>query len=222
MALFDCWKLNGIFLNKRSVSGLHPAAGVQWGSRVEVRSSPTCTYMRKDADAPRGRCSSAPREAAVMLCWLLRPSKRSGDGTREESKTNDCQHCLNTVFIIRESRHPLRLQGRVWQACYFACTLSHVKLLAAPRTVAHQAPLSMGFSRQEYWSGLPFPSPCYFVFYLNWSSFNVEHKEERKWGFLYLGCSVQFSSVQKEAKASTLKVTTRKSQGKNHTLMAPW
>ena len=30
---------------------------------------------------------------------------------------------------------------------------------ATPRTVAHQAPLSMGFSRQEYWSGLPFPSP---------------------------------------------------------------
>ena len=28
-----------------------------------------------------------------------------------------------------------------------------------PRTVAHQAPLSVGFSRQEYWSGLPFPSP---------------------------------------------------------------
>ena len=30
---------------------------------------------------------------------------------------------------------------------------------AIPLTVAHQAPLSMGFSRQEYWSGLPFPSP---------------------------------------------------------------
>ena len=30
---------------------------------------------------------------------------------------------------------------------------------AAPWTVAHQAPPSMGFSRQEYWSGLPFPSP---------------------------------------------------------------
>ena len=30
---------------------------------------------------------------------------------------------------------------------------------AAPWTVAYQAPLSMGFSRQEYWSGLPFPSP---------------------------------------------------------------
>ena len=32
--------------------------------------------------------------------------------------------------------------------------------LATPWTVAHQASLSMGFSRQEYWSGLPFPSPC--------------------------------------------------------------
>ena len=31
--------------------------------------------------------------------------------------------------------------------------------LATPWTVAHQAPLSVGFSRQEHWSGLPFPSP---------------------------------------------------------------
>ena len=38
-------------------------------------------------------------------------------------------------------------------------SLSHVRLFATPWTVAYQAPLSMGFSRQEYWSGLPFPSP---------------------------------------------------------------
>ena len=37
--------------------------------------------------------------------------------------------------------------------------LSHVWLFATPWTVAYQGPLSMGFSRQEYWSGLPFPSP---------------------------------------------------------------
>ena len=37
--------------------------------------------------------------------------------------------------------------------------LSHVRLFATPRTIAHQAPLSMGFSRPEYRSGLPFPSP---------------------------------------------------------------
>ena len=37
--------------------------------------------------------------------------------------------------------------------------LSCVRLFVTPWTVAYQAPLSMGFSRQEYWSGLPFPSP---------------------------------------------------------------
>ena len=37
--------------------------------------------------------------------------------------------------------------------------LSRVWLFATPWTVAHQAPPPMGFSRQEYWSGLPFPSP---------------------------------------------------------------
>ena len=37
--------------------------------------------------------------------------------------------------------------------------LSRVGLLVTPWTVAHQAPLSMRFSRQEYWSGFPFPSP---------------------------------------------------------------
>ena len=38
-------------------------------------------------------------------------------------------------------------------------SLSRVQLFATPWTVAHQAPPSMGFSRQEYWRGLPFPSP---------------------------------------------------------------
>ena len=36
--------------------------------------------------------------------------------------------------------------------------LSHVRLLATPWTAAYQAPLSMGFSRQEYWTGVPLPS----------------------------------------------------------------
>ena len=37
--------------------------------------------------------------------------------------------------------------------------LSHVRLFVIPWTVAHQAPLSMGFPRQEYWSGLPCSPP---------------------------------------------------------------
>ena len=39
------------------------------------------------------------------------------------------------------------------------CLFSHVQLFATPWTVTHQDPLSMGFSGQEYWSGLTFPSP---------------------------------------------------------------
>ena len=42
-------------------------------------------------------------------------------------------------------------------------SLSDVQLLATPWTVAHQAPLSMEFSRQEHWSGLPFPPPGDFL-----------------------------------------------------------
>ena len=38
--------------------------------------------------------------------------------------------------------------------------LSRVQLFVTPSTVDYQVPLSMGFSRQEYWSGLPFPSPA--------------------------------------------------------------
>ena len=38
-------------------------------------------------------------------------------------------------------------------------SLSCVQLFATPQTVAYQAPPTMGFSRQEYWSGVPFPSP---------------------------------------------------------------
>ena len=38
-------------------------------------------------------------------------------------------------------------------------SLSHIQLFAIPWTVAYQPPLSMGFSRQEYWSGVPLPSP---------------------------------------------------------------
>ena len=38
---------------------------------------------------------------------------------------------------------------------------SHVRLCATPETAAHQAPPSLGFSRQGHWSGLPFPSPVH-------------------------------------------------------------
>ena len=47
--------------------------------------------------------------------------------------------------------------------CVGAQSFSCVWLFVTPWTVAHQAPLSMGFSRHIYWSGLPFPSPGYLL-----------------------------------------------------------
>ena len=63
-------------------------------------------------------------------------------------------------------RHPWESPGKntgVGCHCLLQCRkvklLSRVRLLATPWTGAYQAPLSMGFSRQEYWSGVPLPSP---------------------------------------------------------------
>ena len=45
------------------------------------------------------------------------------------------------------------------KAIIYLLVTSRVQLFAIPWTIAHQVPMSMEFSRQEYWSGLPFPSP---------------------------------------------------------------
>ena len=48
-------------------------------------------------------------------------------------------------------------------------SLRRVRLPATPGTAAHQAPPSMGFSRQEYWSGMPLPSPEVLYFWQIWN-----------------------------------------------------
>ena len=63
----------------------------------------------------------------------------------------DCERHLNkaVIFLKTYLKHPF-IQVK---------SLSHVRLSPTPWTIAGLAPLSMEFSRQEYWSGLPFPSP---------------------------------------------------------------
>ena len=50
--------------------------------------------------------------------------------------------------------------SNAWKSKVKVKSLSHVQLFTTPWTAAHQAPPSMGFSRWEYWSGVPSPSPC--------------------------------------------------------------
>ena len=61
--------------------------------------------------------------------------------------------CGGSIFTFKRKLHTILHSG------YSVQWLSRVRLFATPWTVACQDPLSTGFSRQEYWSGLPFPSP---------------------------------------------------------------
>ena len=60
-----------------------------------------------------------------------------------------------TVDLVRGYSGKRRVDRTMCECCPF----SRVRLFATPGTVAHQAPPSMGFSRQEHWSGLPCPPP---------------------------------------------------------------
>ena len=60
-------------------------------------------------------------------------------------------------YNISETKYQTEFMDR-FSVCVLK-SLSHGPLFVTPGTVAHQAPLSMGFPRQEYWSGLPFPPP---------------------------------------------------------------
>ena len=73
----------------------------------------------------------------ILDCWIL--SALLPDLFSEEN-VEDSDHLLHCLVFVVQS-------------------LSYIRLFVTPRTVACQVPLSMGFSRQEYWSGLPFPSP---------------------------------------------------------------
>ena len=90
-----------------------------------------------------------------------------------------CCCCRQVASVVSDSVRPHRWQPtrltRPWDSpgtntgvgchlllqCVKVKSLSRVRLLATPWTAAYQAPPSMGFSRQEYWSGVPFPSPNY-------------------------------------------------------------
>ena len=67
--------------------------------------------------------------------------------------------CRWILYQLNYQRNPVYAPYNTQTLVSEVKSLSPVRLFATLWTVAHQAPPSMGFSRQEYWSGLPFPSP---------------------------------------------------------------
>ena len=108
-----------------------------------------------------------------------------------------CCCCCQVTSVVSDSVRPHRWQPTrllcPWDSpgkntgvgchfllqCMHACMLScfsHVRLSATVWTASHQAPLSTGFSKQEYWSGLPCPSPII--------STIIYYKDNRKYTFV--------------------------------------
>ena len=109
-----------------------------------------------------------------MIYGAVSLHRKYGDNPLAAAAAKSLQLCLTLCDPIDGSPPgsaiPGILQARTleWVAISFSNawewkvkgkSLSRVQLLATPWTAAYQAPLSRGFSRQEYWSGVPLPSP---------------------------------------------------------------
>ena len=112
------------------------------------------------------------RAISVNFCLSFLKVKQDSAATAAAAKSlQSCPTLCNPIDSSPPgSPVPGILQARTleWVAVSFSNawkwrvkvkSLSRVRLLATPWTAAHQAPLSMGFSRPEYWSGVPLPSP---------------------------------------------------------------
>ena len=107
-----------------------------------------------------------------ILEWVAYPFSQGASQSRNWTRVSCTAAGLFTDWAIREAPPPLGLwkpqmaaelakapPGWKWKWKVKVKSFSCAWLLTTPSTGTYQAPQSMGFSRQEYWSGLPFPTP---------------------------------------------------------------
>ena len=94
---------------------------------------------------------------ARILVWVFISSSKGSSQLRDQTHILSL-HCIAILLHCRGILYPLSHLGRL---LLLLSHFSHVGLCATPETAAYQAPPSLGFSRQEHWSGLPFPSPMH-------------------------------------------------------------
>ena len=103
---------------------------------------------------------------AWRIPWREEPGRLQSMGSQRvrhfwATSLSLSQYIRNWISTTKADSLPLHHVGSLrwkWKKVKVK-SVSHVQLCATPWTVAHQAPPSLGFSRQEHWSGLPFPSP---------------------------------------------------------------
>ena len=89
----------------------------------------------------------------LFHCLFLKKKKNNISGTTCLA----CRHTIHHTQCAGPGRVHMQLLDQYYPPACMLSHFSHAQLFATPRTVACKAPLSMGFSRQEYWSGLPCP-----------------------------------------------------------------
>ena len=95
---------------------------------------------------------------------LFCKDSNENNGTKGTKSTTERQKAWKFIqsYYVRHEYHGSMLRHHTVTICSFcwcSCMFSHVQLTVTLWGIAHQTPLSMEFSRQEYWSGLPFPAP---------------------------------------------------------------
>ena len=91
-----------------------------------------------------------------ILEWVAISFSRGSSQPRDRTRVSCTAGGFFTDWATREARY-INIYTHTHARCL--CSLSHVHLFATPWTVACWVPLPMGVSRQEYWSGWPYPSP---------------------------------------------------------------
>ena len=139
-----------------------------------MKSVPENIYLKTCSTSFPGAHSGSPPWFLFRECWKSEAAVAQDSVSATATAAKSLQSCPTLCNSIDGnppvSPVPGILQARTleWVAISFSNawkwkvkvnSLSHVWLLVTPWTAAYQAPLSMGFSRQEYWSGVPLPSP---------------------------------------------------------------
>ena len=124
------------------------------GDQLDPGIKPNSTALQADSlpTEPSGKppwCPSAAAAKSLQLCPTLCDPI---DGLPPGSPVPGILQARTLEWVAISSSNASKWKVKVK-------SLSHARLLATPWTAAYQAPPSMGFSRQEYWSGVPLPFP---------------------------------------------------------------
>ena len=160
------WEQEELHLTKdRAWDGSWPTARLQGGHadwRTEAEMGP---------DQWPG-CRADMQTGGRSLRWVLTYGQAAGwaqrleEGGRHRGRAWQVGGLMLKSFTFEASLHKMLGNRQVWLGLgvksrpllLLLSRFSYVRLCATPETAAHQAPPSLGFSRQEHWSGLPFPS----------------------------------------------------------------